>query len=60
MSSYPYADRFEIHRTLPEKGLSRDEVISQLRTMATEEDQFRKAARSREPCIAATTTTTTS
>ena len=40
MSDYPYADRFEIHRALPETGLSRAEVLGQLHTMATEEDQF--------------------
>ena len=39
-STYPYADRFEIHRRLPEVGLSRDEVLSQLHTMAKEEDVF--------------------
>ncbi|HEX3796157.1 MAG TPA: aminotransferase class V-fold PLP-dependent enzyme [Acidimicrobiales bacterium] len=38
MADYPYADRFEIHRTLPEKGMSREEVMDQLTTMATEED----------------------
>ena len=40
MSNYPYADRFAIHRSLPERGMSREEVLSQLRTMATEEDAF--------------------
>jgi glutamate/tyrosine decarboxylase-like PLP-dependent enzyme len=40
MSSYPYADRFEIHRTLPEVGLSREDVLAQLHTMASEEDRF--------------------
>jgi glutamate/tyrosine decarboxylase-like PLP-dependent enzyme len=40
MSTYPYADRFEIHRSLPEIGLPREEVLSQLRTMASEEDAF--------------------
>ena len=40
MSTYPYADRFEIHRNLPEVGLPREEVLSQLRTMAVEEDAF--------------------
>jgi glutamate/tyrosine decarboxylase-like PLP-dependent enzyme len=40
MTSYPYAERFEIHRTLPETGRSREEVLSELRTMATEEDAF--------------------
>jgi sphinganine-1-phosphate aldolase len=38
MSAYPYADRFAIHRSLPEKGMPRDEVIEQLRVMAAEED----------------------
>ena len=38
MSTYPYADRFEIHRRLPEVGLPREEVLSQLHTMAVEED----------------------
>ena len=40
MSDYPYADRFAINRVLPEKGMSRDEVLAELRTMATEEDAF--------------------
>ena len=40
MSTYPYADRFEIHRNLPDVGLPRQEVLSQLRTMAIEEDAF--------------------
>ena len=40
MSTYPYADRFEIHRSLPDVGLPRQEVLSQLRTMAVEEDAF--------------------
>jgi len=38
MSAYPYADRFAIHRSLPEKGMPREEVIEQLRAMASEED----------------------
>lgn len=40
MSAYPYADRFKVHRTLPEKGMARDEVLAQLREMALEEDAF--------------------
>src|ERR1700735_3782762 len=40
MSDYPYADRFAINRVLPEKGMSREEVLGELRTMATEEDAF--------------------
>jgi len=40
MSSYPYAERFAIHRNLPEVGVPRQEVLSELRTMASEEDAF--------------------
>ena len=40
MSDYPYADRFTIHRSLPEAGMSRQDVLAQLRAMATEEDAF--------------------
>jgi len=38
--SFPYQDRFEVNRRLPSKGRSRDEVLADLRTMATEEDAF--------------------
>ncbi len=40
MSTYPYADRFEIHRDLPDIGLPREQILAELRTMATEEDAF--------------------
>jgi glutamate/tyrosine decarboxylase-like PLP-dependent enzyme len=40
MSEYPYADRFPVHRTLPETGRPREEVLAQLETMAKEEDAF--------------------
>ena len=40
MSDYPYADRFSIHRTLPEEGTSREDVLAELHAMATEEDSF--------------------
>ena len=40
MSDYPYADRFAIHRALPEEGMSREDVLAELHTMATEEDAF--------------------
>jgi sphinganine-1-phosphate aldolase len=40
MSSYPYEDRFEVHRGLPEHGRPRSEVLAELRAMATEEDAF--------------------
>ena len=39
-SDYPYADRFEVHRTLPAGGRPREDVLAELRTMAAEEDAF--------------------
>jgi glutamate/tyrosine decarboxylase-like PLP-dependent enzyme len=36
--SYPYADRFEVNRGLPERGRQREEIIAELREMASEED----------------------
>ena len=36
--SYPYADRFEVNRGLPETGRAREEILGELRQMATEED----------------------
>jgi sphinganine-1-phosphate aldolase len=36
--SYPYAARFGVNRELPEHGRSREEILAELRTMATEED----------------------
>ena len=40
MSDYPYADRFAINRSLPERGTSREDVLAELRAMASEEDAF--------------------
>jgi glutamate/tyrosine decarboxylase-like PLP-dependent enzyme len=40
VSDYPYADRFPVNRTLPAEGRSRDEVLTQLRSMAKEEDAY--------------------
>ena len=40
MSEFPYADRFPVNRTLPEDGRPREEVLTQLHTMAKEEDAF--------------------
>ena len=40
MSEYPYVDRFEVHRTLPEVGTSREDVLAQLHAMAEEEDAY--------------------
>ena len=38
MSPFPYADQVPVHRTLPDRGLPRDEVLGILRSMATAED----------------------
>ena len=35
---HPYADRYEVHSTMPEQGVSRDEILRELREMSTEED----------------------
>lgn len=39
MSDYPYAERFTVHRSIPETGRSREELLDELRQMATEEDR---------------------
>ncbi len=36
--TYPYADRFEVHRRLPEQGVERDAVLGELAAMAAAED----------------------
>lgn len=38
MSTYPYSDRFEVHRALPEQGRDRKLVLDELRQIAGEED----------------------
>ena len=38
MSTFPYQDRFAVHRTLPEEGTPRADVLAQLSAMAAEED----------------------
>ncbi|HLN15669.1 MAG TPA: pyridoxal-dependent decarboxylase [Acidimicrobiales bacterium] len=45
MSSFPYEDRYPVHRTLPEHGTPREEVLAALSTMATEEDTFWETGR---------------
>ena len=37
---YPYAERFGVNRALPERGRPREEILAELREMATEEDAF--------------------
>ncbi len=36
--SYPYLERFGVNRALPERGRSREEILTELRTIAHEED----------------------
>jgi sphinganine-1-phosphate aldolase len=36
---YPYAERFGVSREIPDTGRSREEILTELRTMASEEDQ---------------------
>jgi glutamate/tyrosine decarboxylase-like PLP-dependent enzyme len=38
MASFPYVNEFEVHRAMPERGTSREELLAQLRTMASSED----------------------
>jgi glutamate/tyrosine decarboxylase-like PLP-dependent enzyme len=40
MSAYPYKDRFEVNRALPERGRPRADVLAELGAMAREEDAF--------------------
>ena len=40
MSTHPYAERFPVNRGLPESGRPEDELLDELRQMATEEDAF--------------------
>ena len=35
---YPYAERLGVNRALPERGRSREEILSELRAIAVEED----------------------
>ena len=37
---YPYAPRYPVNRRMPEKGRPRDEILAELREMATQEDDF--------------------
>ncbi|HTZ10456.1 MAG TPA: pyridoxal-dependent decarboxylase [Acidimicrobiales bacterium] len=39
MSTFPYRDRFEVHRTLPDVGRAPEELLDELRAMAEEEDR---------------------
>jgi sphinganine-1-phosphate aldolase len=37
---YPYAARYAVTRTLPEQGRPRDQILAELRGMASDEDSF--------------------
>jgi len=39
VSGFPYADEFEVHRTLPEEGTDRDAILAMMQEMATREDR---------------------
>ncbi len=45
MTDFPYADRFAVNRTLPERGRPREDVLAELHAMATEEDAFWETGR---------------
>jgi sphinganine-1-phosphate aldolase len=36
---YPYAERYGVNREIPESGRSREEILGEMREMATEEDK---------------------
>ena len=38
-SLHPYAGRYEVHATMPEKGVDREQVLRELAEMAREEDE---------------------
>jgi sphinganine-1-phosphate aldolase len=38
VSKFPYADQFEIHRTLPEEGTDRESILAELQTMSQAEN----------------------
>jgi glutamate/tyrosine decarboxylase-like PLP-dependent enzyme len=42
---YPYSERFGVSRELPERGRSAEELLGELREMATEEDRVWEAGR---------------
>ena len=43
--SYPYAERFGVNSELPDGGRSREEILTELREMATEEDSVWETGR---------------
>ena len=45
MSTFPYTDRVPVHRTLPEQGTPRAEVLEMLASIAAEEDRSWESGR---------------
>ena len=39
MSDYPYADTFEVRRTLPEEGTAKETILAELATMSESENK---------------------
>jgi sphinganine-1-phosphate aldolase len=42
---YPYAERFPVNRALPDKGRPRDEILAELRDLASSEDAYWQTGR---------------
>jgi glutamate/tyrosine decarboxylase-like PLP-dependent enzyme len=40
MTSFPYAERYGVNRTIPQQGIPRETVLAQMEEMAREEDAF--------------------
>src|SRR3954462_9295681 len=38
MTMHPYAGRFEVHDSIPETGVPREQILDELRQMSAEED----------------------
>jgi len=60
VSRFPYYDEYEVHRTMPDEGTPREEILAMMDDMASRENVVWKAATVRARCTAAITTTTTS
>jgi sphinganine-1-phosphate aldolase len=45
VTNFPYQDRFDVHRKLPDAGRPAHEVLDELHTMAKEEDAFWETGR---------------
>src|SRR5689334_1318510 len=43
--SYPYTDRLDVNRLMPEHGRPREEILGELRAMSTEEDRVWETGR---------------